>query len=217
VIVKQEHKNIDNNQTTDYQNKIINSTQQKYSFYNPSVIIDKVEALDIVNYFGLTTGEQIMFCSNRANNVTVYLWCFQNKNQKYELSQEGLNFFHINSFPNKSNFIAEIKLIKLAKNDLNMWLDLYREKLFPFWNPEKGPYDFNKDSLKRIAICRVYKTNQQIIKNDIQGTLSHRAINNKEKIKQISDIQIEPILSDEEYLNRENRIMQIVRKYSNIR
>ena len=215
--ILQEIKNLDDIKTNDYQKKLNFNNQQKYSFHNPSLIIDKVEALDIINYFGLTTGEQIMFCSNRANNVIAYLWCFQNKNQKYELSQEGLNFFHRNSFSNKSNFIAELKLIKLAKNDLNMWLELYREKLFPFWNPEKGAYDFNKDSLKQIAICRVYKTNQQIVKYDINGSFTHRAINNKEKIKQIADLQIEPILSDEEYFKREERIMQIVRKYSNIR
>jgi len=178
--------------------------------------LEKVEALDKVNYFGLIKGEQIMLCSSRNQSPALVLWCLE-KQPKHGLSNEGYDYFRKNHYDGVSNFIAQVEYIQLQSNELSMWEELYKEKLFPFWDPQFGPYEFNREKLKRIALCRVYKTNLPINSQDINpASYSYRTLQNSNKMLPINDVlkASVPILSIEKYEELENRIKSILKKYN---
>ena len=173
------------------------------------------EVLDYVNYYGLIRGKQIMFCTDRINAVNLILWCKGVKNSlKYGLSREGKAY--LAKLPNfvSSSYIADVELIALRSNDLKMWERLYIEKLFPFWDPMTGPFDFNKTP-NRIAVCRVYKINLCINEKDISQGQTHRSVR-KKMIISINNALLNKraILSDASFKKIKSRIYEIVMGYT---
>jgi len=178
--------------------------------------LEKVEVLDKVNYFGLIKGEQIMFCSSRKQSPPLVLWCLE-KQPKHGLSNEGYEYFHKNHFNGISNFVAQVEYIQLQSSKLQMWEELYKEKLFPFWDPQFGPFEFNREKLNRIVLCRVYKTDLEINQQDIKpAPYNKKTLANYNKMLPINDIlkASAPILSIEKYEELENKIKSILKRYN---
>lgn len=176
----------------------------------------KVEVLDKANYYGLTEGKQIMFCTARTRGEYIVLWCKDEKSSsKYGLSPEGQKFSENKVFNNRSSFIGKMTYLSITKNNLDLWNELYEEKLFPFWHPKSGPYTYNEKNLKRIALCQVFKTQIIIEKQDIGTGQTSRKLNNSVKIEQLNnDLQkMIPILQNQLFLDRKNKIETIINKY----
>jgi len=178
--------------------------------------ISKVEVLDKANYFGLIEGKQIMFCTTRKQGEYMVLWCKEEKSSsKYGLSPEGQKFSEHRVFNDKSSFIGKITYLFIAQNNLDLWTELYEGKLFPFWDPKSGPFKFNSEHLKRIAICQVFKTNITIDKSDFGSGETSRLLKNPEKIEQLkNDLKkMISILPNQLFLDRKNKIETIINKY----
>ena len=157
-----------------------------------------VIALNDLNYYGLIMKHQIMFCINysvlaKVNNYILYL--MPSRSKKHAASRDGDKLRQLipTYVPKYPCYYAEATYIELTKNSLEMWTKLYNEKLFPFWNPEGGPYKFNNDEEtgepkpKFIAICKVYGLNTTVIgKDDINRTPDViREITNTQKVDRI--------------------------------
>jgi len=177
--------------------------------------ISKVEVLDKANYFGLIEGKQIMFCTARTRGEYIVLWCkVEKSSSKYRLSTEGQKFSENKVFNDRSSFIGKMTYISIT-NNLNLWNELYEEKLFPFWDPKSGPFTYNENNLKRIALCQVYKTQVIIEKQDIGLGRTSRKLNNSVKIEQLTnDLKKRiPILPNQLFLDSQNKIETIINKY----
>ncbi len=178
--------------------------------------ISKVEALDRANYFGLIEGKQIMFCTGRTRGEYIVLWCNEKKiSSKYSLSTEGQKFSENKVFNYRSSFIGKMTYLSITKNNLDLWNELYEEKLFPFWNPELGPFAYNTKKLRSIALCQVFKTQVIIEKQDVGDGQTSRKLYNSVKIEQLkNDLKkMIPILPNQLFLDRKNKIETIINKY----
>lgn len=178
--------------------------------------ISKVEVLDKANYFGLIEGKQIMFCTGRTRGEYIVLWCKEEKSSsKYGLSPEGHKFSENEVFNHRSSFIGKMTYLSITKNNLDLWNELYEENLFPFWHPKLGPFTYNANNLKRIALCQVFKTQVIIEKQDIGPGRTSRKLNNSVKIEQLTNDlkKMIPILTDQIFLARKNKIETIINKY----
>lgn len=178
--------------------------------------ISKVEVLDKANYFGLIEGKQIMFCTHRSKDEYIVLWCKKEKSSpKYGLSTEGQKFSETKVFHYRSSFIGKITYLSIIKNDLDLWNELYEEKLFPFWDPKLGPFKYNEEKLYWIALCQVFKTQVIIEKQDIGLGQTSRTLKNSVKIGQLKNdlINMIPILPNQLFLDKKNQIETIINKY----
>lgn len=178
--------------------------------------VDRVEMLDYVNYYGLIQGKQIMFCSTRVRSTNLFLMCKKDRHSdKHELSSEGKECLEILPNFKYSQYIAEVEIMPLKKNKLEMWKKLHQAKLFAFWDPKEGPCAYNR-TLKSIALCRVYKIPISIAYDDIGDGQSCRRIINRSKIQQISGATTNrrSILNDLKYNDIYHQIRQIINKYT---
>jgi len=176
----------------------------------------KVEVLDKVNYFGLIEGKQIMFCTGRTIGEYIVLWCKEDKSSsKYSLSTEGQKFSENKVFNQRSSFIGKMTYLSITKNTLDLWNELYEENLFPFWDPESGPFTYNENNPKRIALCQVFKSQVVIEKQDVGPGRTSRTLKNSVKIEQLeNDLKnMTLILPNQLFLDRKNKIETIINKY----
>ncbi|MCX6237410.1 MAG: hypothetical protein NTY07_07620 [Bacteroidia bacterium] len=173
-----------------------------------------VDILDYVNYFGLIEKKQIMFCTKSSKNAENIILCCSDikESKKYELSPEGRKYLQELPTFKETYFVADIEYIQLRKNTIEMWKKLYDEGLFPFWDPEHGPYTYHYKSLKRIALCRVYKIDYPITKDTIGKGQVSRNITNPQIVKNIKDSlnSKHPLFNLEEYKNIKENILKII-------
>ncbi len=116
-----------------------------------------------------------MFCINydRLEQINNYILYLMPSGSDHAPSIEGEEFLreavtHVNKFP---CYYAETTYVKLTKNSLEMWTKLYNERVFPFWDPEGGPYKLNNNNKgipkpTYIAICKVYGLNTPFVDKD---------------------------------------------------
>ncbi len=179
------------------------------------ITIRQIEVLDRVNYFGLVESKQIMFCTSASREQFIYIWCKSNK-AIHALSPTGKIYDNakINLFNNNSKYIVEVDCIQLRSNDLKMWIELYNQGLFPFWEPQNGPFKFNDKTPQKIALCKVYETNYLLKPSDfdLKHGFAHRLLYRKREFKLRNDMVSNWINSDI-YENHENRINEILKKY----
>jgi hypothetical protein len=178
--------------------------------------LNKVEVLDKANYFALIEGKQIMFFTTRQQGRYLILWCkAEGTKPQYKLSDEGVKYSERRYFNDVSSYIGKIIYLKFLYNDLNLWQELYDEKLFSLWDPKEGPFEYNRNNVKRIAICQVFKTNVVIKKEDIGGGRTSRILYNYGKMGNIEKglKNMTPILPKQEFIDRVGRIVEIINKY----
>lgn len=173
------------------------------------------QALSPVNYYGLTLSKQIMYCTSLAQSFKhVFLFCTGKPDNNYKLSPEGIQFSRDLPTFNKSNYIAEYECIQLKDNNIKMWEKLYHEKLFPFWDPQSGPFRFHDNKPKRIAICKVYNINEAVTKDDVIGDQINRGLK-PEKVLLIKENLNNKIalLDDKFFLELREKIINIISPY----
>lgn len=179
-------------------------------------VYSKVEALDRANFFGLTEGKQIMFCTKRTQGSYLTFWCLPDKSSlKHELSLHGQEYISGKHFENRTSFIGKIEYLKLRKNDLSFWQQLFEERLFPFWDPRRGPFQYNDPNPKSIALCQVFKINVRIEKTDIGKGQVQRNIINPEKTIELENgiATMTPVLDEIEFFRQKSRIEEIYNKF----
>jgi len=192
------------------------NNQQDVNNYNLNINsfnIKQAEALDWVNYFGIIDKKQIMFCTSANRDKFIFLFCKSSQTQKYGLSDEGVKYQDtvFNRPKDKSCYIAQVNCIQLKLNDEKMWTEIYKNKLFPFWNPIQGPFKFNK-SPKKIALCKVYKIDDFVDKFDFTGDMTHRVLKIE---KEINLIDIKHI-NEDIYNEHSEKIISILQNYNAI-
>lgn len=177
-----------------------------------------VDILDLVNYFGLIEKKQIMYCTNRKVSRNDILLFSKNKEtyNNYEFSQKGVEYYNDLANVNESFYVADIECLNLKKNDILMWEKLYDEGLFPYWDPERGPFSFNKNSLKSIAICRVFKIGNSFKREHLNKGQGHkRIINNEINSQIINNLKSKvAIIRDGEFDEKRERIISIFNEFN---
>jgi len=180
--------------------------------------VNNAVILDHVNYFGLVEGKQIMFCTHLVRPEMLLLWCRKQKRAKFHLSPEGESYlsklseaFH--SSP--SSYVAEVELFHSKSNQLEMWKKLYEKKLFPYWNPERGPFAFfNSLSACRIALCKIYKINLSISKGVRgKGGDTIREITEELKSDILKAIETKILINEKKYEEDKNDILNIINEF----
>lgn len=178
----------------------------------------RVDILDLVNYFGLIEKKQIMYCTNRKASTNNILLFSKNKEtyNNYEFSPEGHKYYSNLTNINESSYVADIECFNLTRNDILMWEKLYNEGLFPYWDPERGPFSFNKNSLKSIAICRVFKIDNSFKREHMNKGQGHRTIiDNKINSQIINSLKNKvAVIRDGEFGEKREKIISIFNKFN---
>lgn len=180
-----------------------------------------VEKCDQINFFGLTQGKQIMICMrDRIDGTDLILWPTDKTiPEKYKPSDEGFEcitnlreFQLIDRIINKT-YIAETLIFEVINNNLEMWKNLYRGGFFPYWNPEKGPYEFNNKKHGQIALCRVYEIDYKINESHIvsanDGNWTHATLIDSSAIENITKLKRRPICLESEYDRLSEKVNEI--------
>lgn len=178
------------------------------------------EALDDINYYGLTSGKQIMVLTTRVSNPgLLVLWQTDSPSKSkasplgLELRKKGLPKFK------GSSFVAKVEIISIINNK-DMWLNIAKDPdLFPYWDPIGGPYKKIEDNKKKknsIMVCRVYKIDYLIPNEACGGGMVQRKIKTSSVIDEINNRieSMQPVIPDDSiFTDRRNRLLHIVEPF----
>lgn len=149
-----------------------------------------------------------MVCKKRKRKSnSMFLWCKGSRDPKYVLSPEGRNF--LQSLPNfrGSSYIADVEYLTVPGDDLDFWKKLFTERLFPYWDPEGGPFSFMKRATAQyITLYRVHKIDVAIERDDLRIYRIGAEIKNREKLNAIRQSKRTLVIHDEEFDRIKNRI-----------
>lgn len=181
---------------------------------------------EYVNYWGLIEGRQIMFCKTRLNpgGFKLFLWCKKDTESEFELSEEGKSYLHNLQQFRESHYVADAEYIEFKHNNPKLWTYLYEEKLFPFWDPNGGPYAyFNRDpqASKFIVLYDVYRIKEPIRQEYIIRAFEYDVVKLHVGIyRRVYDvIQSTKVPINKEahkYDNARKRIIEIVKEFGDL-
>lgn len=200
----------------------------------------EIETDKRVNIYALWEGKQIILCKSKEKHSEINgekwicLWPSKSDEQKmikndlpteptqFLLSNEGRKYLNqIYRQDKQNNFIAKVEYVPINGRKKELWEELEKISEFVLWDKEKGPMKyFQGKGNQYIAIYRIFAIKYSIREEDTvpdkHGKLrTHYKVLNETASKNVFDniINIRPILSDEDFNNRRNSIIEILKKY----
>ncbi len=177
-----------------------------------------VEKCDLVNYYGLSHGKQIILCVHRTNDINFLLHRLKIKREleDNELSEEGLACREdLSQYPIQPSkyFLARADLFDITSNDIGMWEQLYQEGLFPYWKPKEGPFDFHNKRLGQVAFCRVEAADiPDLIVPLVEEGRANAKIRDMAVVNRLEKANWRPVLLPSEYESIREKVFKIMCK-----
>ena len=170
---------------------------------------------DWVNYWALVNGDQIIICRRHLSGERLLVWPKKSEISKYgwRLSQSGLAYLQSQPQFTESCFFAEVEYVRIIGTHRDIWHRLSAEKEFCMWEPEEPYRYFAKGGNPHyLAFYRVYKTTLGVLRGDVRqrGQLYVEIIN-KDILEQLGRVEKFPIVSDDDFKKRKEKILSIAR------
>lgn len=184
-------------------------------------------ALDYVNYYGLVKDKQIMFCLRDVKALkNIIISPFKKKvkeETQYKMSEEGEKFYD-EECPIfiETHYMVNIIYHSHQKfSNILMWEKLFKDGLFPYWDPKGGPHAMHNDNVNKglfVVICETFSIPYNIAKKYIVREKPKervwRKIDNQVLLDVIEAVERKkPIYDNISFMERSKRIMEIIAEY----
>lgn len=179
---------------------------------------------EVINIRALQQGKQISLCkTHEKTNNYVFLVPKSSFESDFEPSEIGRKLMGGHIGEDTTKYVAKIEYLhNIPGKSKGFWQDLYDEKEFNLWDIEKGPWEYFDRSKRQkmiLWIFRVYEMPFEIkVKEDFTRHMLNSHIINLETLKRIqsgfNNGEFRPVLTDNEFERRKNKIMEIARKWS---
>lgn len=179
---------------------------------------------EVINIIGLQRGKQIILCkTHEKKNKYIFLLPKTSIQSDFEPSETGRKLMSVPISSDTSKYVAKIDYLPIPGKNKEFWQELYNEGEFELWDIDRGPYKYFTRSSKSkmlLWIFRVYEMSFEIKKDldFIRFPMGHAKLINPETLKKIqsgfNEGKFSPVLRDDEFEKRTNKIQEIARKYS---
>lgn len=199
----------------------------------------EIETDKRLNVYRIWSGKQLVLCKNQTKSIPfngknwVILWpTIKGENgmlrrniptEQTDFLPSDKGFEYLKSIQGKtiSNcFIAQVEYHEINGKSINLWKRLEANNEFELWDLVIGPIKyFKKKNRQLLAIYRIFKMPHSINVTDIipdrNGNLPtyHKKLNSELSQTIMNSVsQFEPIISDNEFLERKRRILDIIKE-----
>jgi len=171
---------------------------------------------DWVNYWALVNGDQIIVCRRHLSGDYLLVWPKKSERSNYhwEYSQYGKAYLKSQPRFVESCFLAHVEYVPIRGTHRDIWDKLSAEKEFCMWEPEEPYRYFAKGRNPHyLAFYRVYRTTLRVLRGDVRqrGQLYVEIIN-KDILDQLGKVTRTPIISEDEFEKRKEKILSIAQK-----
>jgi len=207
----------------------LNKTEQKIkgvqSFEPPQTnFFYEGIAVEWINIIALQQGLQIILCKkHEKKNKYIFLIPKTSFKSNFEPSKTGLRLMRTPISIDYCKYVAKIEYLLVPGRNKNFLQELYDQDEFKLWDIDMGPYKYfnsNRNRKMLLWFLRVYEMPFVIKEGSdfIRQPRGNCKIINSVTLKKIqssfSEGKFSPVLPDDEFKKRTNKIREIAQKYS---
>lgn len=170
---------------------------------------------DLVNYWALVNGDQIIICRRHLSGDHLLVWPKKSEVSKYQwvLSQSGNAYLKSQPRFIESCFVSDVEYIPIRGTHREIWDKLFAEREFCMWEPTEPRRYFAKGRNPHyLAFYRIYRANINVSRNDVRerGQL-YVEITNKDILARLLNLEKIAVVSDDDFKKRKEKILNIVK------
>jgi len=178
---------------------------------------------EVINILAIYKGKQIILCkSYEKKNPYIFLLPKTSIISDFTPSPIGNQYLEQSYSSDYCEYVANIQYLKIPGRNRDFWKALYEIEEFNLWKIDEGPYKyFTRSSKKKMLlwVFKVYKMPFKMYKNkDFSIHMGNAKIENFETLKRMQDgfknKEFKQIINDNIFIERKNKIEEIIRKYS---